>query len=177
MRNKILILIILAAVIGGGYEVYFSKRQSKLKKTQSEAIIEKTGDSITHENNGSMEKKDAAMMKDESSMMEEKSSRGEYKDYSPQAVSEAQAASRKVILFFYAPWCPYCRAADEIFRSQQDKIPAGVTVFKTDYDHETDLKQKYGVNYQHTFVQIDSNGGAVTKWVSGDVDLLAKNVK
>ena len=120
-----------------------------------------------------MMKKDS-MMKDESSMMQKS---GEYKDYSAQAMAAAQAAGHKVVLYFYAPWCPFCRAADADFQAHGDKIPAGVTVLKTSYDNETALKQKYGVTYQHTFVQIDNSGNLVTKWISGDTELLAKNIK
>jgi hypothetical protein len=50
-------------------------------------------------------------------------------------------------------------------------------VFKTDYDTSNDLKTKYGVTYQHTFVQIDSSGNAITKWVGGDTAALIKNIK
>src|SRR3989344_3575608 len=152
MRNKILILVI-ALVMTGGYAVYAGKQ----KQTKPEVIME-TDDSMM---------KDEKMMdKDESSRMMKK---GEYQAYSAETVSTAQAANQKVVLFFYAPWCPECRAADAVFKSQADKIPAGVSLLKTDYDHETELKEKYRVNYQHTFVQIDASGNAVTKWVSGDI--------
>jgi hypothetical protein len=49
-----------------------------------------------------------------------------------------------------------------------------VTVLKIDYDSNTQLKQKYGVTYQHTFVQIDNNESLVTKWNGGDIDNLIK---
>lgn len=102
---------------------------------------------------------------------------GHYIDYSPTALSQAFADNNRVVLFFYAPWCPYCRAADKAFSENTNKIPAGVTLLKTDYDNNTELKQKYGVTYQHTFVQIDNSGNLITKWVSGDIDLLIKNLK
>ena len=82
-----------------------------------------------------------------------------------------------ILLFFYAAWCPYCRTADKAFTDNLDKIPAGVTVLKTDYDSNSDLKKKYGVTTQHTFVQIDDKQEKVTLWVSGDVELLQKNIK
>lgn len=122
-----------------------------------------------------MDKDDDKMMKDEPSSMMLKE--GVYADYSAAKVEDEQKAGQKVVLYFYAPWCPFCRAADADFKANGDKIPAGVTVLKTDYDSNTALKAKYGVNYQHTFVQIDNNGNMVTKWVSGDTDLLVKNVK
>jgi thiol-disulfide isomerase/thioredoxin len=120
----------------------------------------------------SMPKSDAGMQKD--SMM---AKHGSYKDYSADVVMAEQAAGQKVVLFFHAVWCPYCQAADKVFKDHPENIPAGISVLKTDYDSNTALKEKYGVNYQHTFVQIDNQGNLVTKWVSGDTDLLAKNIK
>ncbi len=35
---------------------------------------------------------------------------------------------------------------------------------KTDYDTERELKKKYGVTYQHTFVQVDAQGNQIKKW-------------
>lgn len=102
---------------------------------------------------------------------------GGYKNYSPETVIAEQKAGRKVVLFFHAPWCPFCRAADQVFQSDATAIPDGVTLLKTDYDSNAELKTKYGVTYQHTFVQIDDQGNLVTKWVSGDAAALAQNIK
>ncbi len=102
---------------------------------------------------------------------------GNYENYSPETVSTSQRKGNKVVLFFHAPWCPYCKEADIAFQARFNQIPAGVTVLKTDYDSETVLKQKYGVTYQHTFVQIDNNGNMVSKWNGGDIDNLNKYIK
>jgi len=37
-------------------------------------------------------------------------------------------------------------------------------LLKVDYDKSTDLKRKYGVTYQHTFVQVDKGGHLLKKW-------------
>lgn len=102
---------------------------------------------------------------------------GSYQNYSPELVKSEQQAGRTVVLFFHASWCPYCKEADANFQANLDKIPQGVTVLKTDYDSNTDLKKKYGVTYQHTFVQIDSQGNLVSKWSGGDIDNLIKYLK
>jgi thioredoxin 1 len=39
-----------------------------------------------------------------------------------------------------------------------------------DFDDSIELRKKYGVTVQHTFVQIDSSGGAIGKW-SGSVTI------
>lgn len=102
---------------------------------------------------------------------------GFYKDYSETTLAQAQQAGQKVVLFFNAIWCPFCRAADIDFKAHTNKIPEGITLLKLNYDTETELKKKYGVTYQHTFVQIDSQGNLVTKWVSGDTAKLIANIK
>ena len=155
-----------------------SEEGSEMDQNKDKAMMQKeTGGMETKDEAMKSEdtmKKDDTMMKDEPAMMKKA---GEYKDYSVEITNAAQAAGSKVVLFFYAPWCPFCRAADADFQAHGDKIPVGVTVLKTSYDNETALKQKYGVTYQHTFVQIDNNGNLVTKWISGDTDQLAKNIK
>jgi thiol-disulfide isomerase/thioredoxin len=94
-----------------------------------------------------------------------------------ETVAAEQSSGNKVVLFFHAPWCPFCRAANTAFLQRADEIPSGVVVLKTDYDTNTELKRKYGVTYQHTFVQIDANGNQVSKWNGGDIDNLKKYLK
>ncbi len=88
---------------------------------------------------------------------------GSYKTYSTAAVAEAEG--RKV-LFFHAPWCPQCRALEQGI--QQGTIPAGMTIFKVDYDSSTALRQKYGVTIQTTIVEVDGNGKAIKEYVAYD---------
>jgi peroxiredoxin len=112
--------------------------------------------------------------RDSVDMMDKHSS---YQNYSPETAKTEQAAGHKVVLFFHADWCPFCVEADKQFKAKLDQIPQGVTVLKTNYDTETALKKKYAVTYQHTFVQIDAEGNLSSKWNSGDIDNLKKNLK
>ena len=86
-------------------------------------------------------------------------------------------ADSKVVLFFNATWCPDCRAINEALTSDPGKIPAKTTVVSVDYDQHTDLRQRYGVTTQHTFVQIDTNGEKTRQWVSTSVDALLKELQ
>ncbi len=105
------------------------------------------------------------------------SSLGVYKDYSADLVKNEQAAGQKVIYFFHATWCPECRAIDADLKAHPEKVPTGVTVLKVDYDTSGDLKKQFGITTQHTFVQIDTSGNQVVKWISEDADSIAKKVK
>lgn len=50
-------------------------------------------------------------------------------------------------------------------------------LFKTDYDTEKALKQKYGITYQHTFVYVDKDGKQIKKWNGGAIDALIANTQ
>ncbi|GGR72669.1 hypothetical protein GCM10008959_37720 [Deinococcus seoulensis] len=98
-----------------------------------------------------------------------------YVPYSKQAFDAAQGTQR--VLFFAASWCPNCRAADADITRNLAKIPAGVTIFKTDYDKEGALKKMYGITYQHTFVLVDKDGKALKKWAGGKLDQILANTR
>jgi thiol-disulfide isomerase/thioredoxin len=95
---------------------------------------------------------------------------GTYEAYSPEKI--AWAGSGKVVLFFRASWCPTCKTVDTDIRSKLSSIPKDVTILDVNYDTETALRQKYGVTYQHTFVQVDAEGNQLAKW-SGSPTLAA----
>ncbi len=73
--------------------------------------------------------------------------------------------SERAVLFFHAPWCPYCRSADTFLQDLYQENAPRVSVYKIDYDSQTALKQQYGVVTQHTFVLIDSSGKEITSLI------------
>lgn len=84
------------------------------------------------------------------------------------------ASEKPTVLFFNASWCPSCKGAVKDFKANESDIKDYYLIL-VDYDNSDDLQKKYGVSYQHTFVQIDSEGEAVTKWNGGGVsELLEK---
>ena len=86
---------------------------------------------------------------------------------------EMQAEIGPTVLFFYADWCPTCKTA---MRDIDSRIPdlGNITVVVVDYDKENQLKRKYGITYQHTYVQIDPMGEKVALWSGGAVDDILK---
>ncbi len=85
------------------------------------------------------------------------------------------AQEKPTVLFFNASWCPTCRTAREDFIAESDRL-SGVNLVIVDYDNSDELQAKYGVTYQHTFVQIDENGEAVAIWNGGATDQLLSSV-
>lgn len=88
---------------------------------------------------------------------------GSYVVYSERAFEQDPATNRKV-LFFHANWCPQCRAIEKDIIEQG--VPAGMTIFKVDYDSAGSLKSKYGVTLQTTIVEVAANGDLIKKYVA-----------
>lgn len=89
---------------------------------------------------------------------------GSYITYEVFDAEKASYADSKVVLFFNASWCSTCKKARDNFESSLSEIPEDVTIVVVDFDDSTELKQKYGVTLQHTFIQVDSAGEQLAKW-------------
>jgi thiol-disulfide isomerase/thioredoxin len=114
-------------------------------------------------NSANSEKQDRPAEGDDPDTGETTLSPGAYKEYDEDAV---RTTSGTKLLFFHAPWCPQCREMESSIT--EDGLPAGVTVFKVDYDSNQALRQKYGVTLQTTFVKIDDQGGKIKSYVAYD---------
>ena len=89
--------------------------------------------------------------------------------------AKLRAAVGPTVLFFYADWCPVCVADKKELESRVDEL-GNITVLVVNYDKNRPLRRKYGVTYQHTFVQIDSEGEKVELWNGGGLEGLHENV-
>jgi thiol-disulfide isomerase/thioredoxin len=162
MNNKLLIGIVAVVIIlaGGGFLLV-----SRSVNTPSSPTVPSSRNDVA--TNGSSD------IKQHNSQNSVASSR--YVDYTPSAFD--QANDKRRVYFFSAVWCPTCKAANREFLSDLGSIPEDVIIFKTDYDTETELKKKYAITYQHTFVQVDEAGNELSKWSGGAIDDLLSNLK
>ena len=99
-----------------------------------------------------------------------------YVDYSPEELERHQARGA-TLLFFHAAWCPTCRSADTDISKNGNAFPPELAILKVNYDKERDLKRRYNVTTQHTFVQIDSEGNEIKKWIGGGVALINQQIE
>lgn len=100
-------------------------------------------------------------------------SESKYMSYTKENFEAAKGQKR--VLYFSAKWCGKCKKADADFEANAAELPDGVIVFRTDFDKEKDLKKKYGIPMQHTFVLVDEKGEVVSKWSGGaSKELIAK---
>ncbi len=87
---------------------------------------------------------------------------GAYVDYADYTSDPQAFDGGDVVLFFNASWCPTCQEA--VKNLEGADFPDGLTVVSVDYDSNLDLRRKYGVTTQHTFVQVDPDGEQVAKF-------------
>ena len=99
--------------------------------------------------------------------------------YSEENLKKATQNNGRAIIFFHAGWCSTCTEAEKDLKSNFDKVPKDITILKTDYDTSEQLKTKYGVVSQDTWVQVDAEGNEISKWNSGGegVSSLLTNLK
>lgn len=144
-KHIIITSIITAAVVGGIATAAWLLRpqapatESTTQQGTSQKAPAQSGGSASKQPSGSAQPANPAV--------------GRYADYVDSNTMEH--AYRKTILFFHAPQCGECQAFDKVLR--KGPIPAGVQILKVDYDSRQDLRQKYGVTKQSTFVELDDD--------------------
>lgn len=101
---------------------------------------------------------------------------GAYIDFADYEANKAAYDSTDVVLFFNAAWCSTCKVARDNIESDLSAIPSDLTIVLVDFDSAQDLRKKYGVTVQHTFVQVDPAGNELAKWASSlTTEEIAKN--
>jgi len=82
-----------------------------------------------------------------------------YVEYSDTALADAEGTDR--VLFFHAEWCSTCKFYEADIK--ESGVPEGITIIQASYEDD-ELKAKYGVNVQSTFVLLDKNGEVQKTW-------------
>ena len=85
------------------------------------------------------------------------------------------AKNGPAVIFFYAKWCPNCKAAALAFSARWDEVRPGVALIVADYDKQTALKTRYGVTYQDTYVLVGPDGEKRKIWNGGGITALNAN--
>lgn len=152
--NKNIVLAIgglVIVLVAGGFYI------SGIRAKDAAMVQEKMSQEAAMEKDKAVDT--AAMVKEDDTMK-----KGSYETYGPEKI--ATAASRgNVVLFFRASWCPTCKAVDADIKANLGSIPENLTILDVDYDNSSALKVKYGVTQQHTFVEVDKDGGLIKKWL------------
>lgn len=98
-----------------------------------------------------------------------------YVAYSAEALAKAKAEGRPVLLYFWAGWCPICRAEEPKLKASIEGGAVAVAGFRVDFDTQEDLKKTFRVPYQHTTVILDVRGDESARFTgpTSDADLQA----
>ncbi len=176
MNIKVIVGSLVVIIAIGGIYVFSQKSKiSSAPEQKTEVMGKKESEKDESPEQEAMEKKKTMKEEEDDSKMMDKNANSRYVEYSKTAYEAAK--DKKRVLFFHAKWCPTCKAANTEFEANLDKIPSDVVLFKTDYDTSGELKTKYGITYQHTFVQVNTSGKQLAKWNGGDINELIQNLK
>jgi len=178
-KNIMVVIAIIAGVllIGGGTLAYTNNQNDK-KEIERVAIEKQAMEKEAMVKEDAM-KKDETMVKEDDTMTKDDtmSKSGAYVTLADFNTNQSKYADSKKVYFFHASWCPICRGIDEDISADLSKIPSGVTLIKTDFDTSTELRQKYGVTTQYTFVQVDDNGNETAQWSATSLEKAIAGIK
>ena len=84
-----------------------------------------------------------------------------YKNYSAELVKNAW--NKNIVLFFHADWCPTCKAFEK--KVLTETIPENILILKVDYDSNLELRKKYNIVTQTSFVLVDNKWNLKKRWI------------
>lgn len=90
--------------------------------------------------------------------------------------AKLSSLSGNIVLFFHANWCPLCIAAEKSFLASG--IPEGLHILKVDFDTATDLKKKYLVLSQTSFVRIKPDWSMIKRRIgASDIESVVEKLE
>lgn len=125
------------------------------------------------DNYGSVSNSDPLTISETSGEVLAGSSESKYVEFTQSEYERALAENKKILLYFYASWCPTCRAEQPATISAFEELNDPNTIgFRVNYkDSATDsyeeaLAEEFAITYQHTKV-ILVGGKQVLKSLEG----------
>jgi thiol-disulfide isomerase/thioredoxin len=92
------------------------------------------------------------------------------------AMANAKKKDLTVVYFFAATWCPDCQATYQDLKANFAMLHMNFKLVFVNYDKSAELKKKYGITVQHTFLMVGPNGEKKKVWNGGNtVAELIKN--
>lgn len=178
-----MIIVIVAVVLVLGGVVYYANRSEtqQNKMAEEKAMMENKEHETMMEKNDEMMKDGSMMGKDEGVMMDKGDTMMKYSgsvlagksapllDFKKADYDAALKTDRLVVLYFYANWCPICKAEFPIMQNAFNELSTDKVIgFRVNYndsdtdDNEKNLAREFGVAYQHTKVFV-KNGQRILK--------------
>jgi thiol-disulfide isomerase/thioredoxin len=176
-----------ALVLVGGVTAQDNTMMKSDKSTANDGTMMKSDNTMT-KSDSTMMKSDSTMMKSDgaaktgTSMMVSDDTRKMSADpmdisaynlkglgkqvsaFTTEADAWALAKNQTVVYFFAATWCPDCQATYQDLKTNFAMLPMNFRLVFVNYDKAQDLKKKYGITMQHTFVLVGAMGEKKKVW-------------
>ena len=156
-----IVIAIIAVVIVLGGVVYYTSQSQK----DGDRIVQEKA--MMGKEEGAMMDKGETMMKYSGAMLAGKSA--PLLDFTKADYDAALKSDKLIVLYFYANWCPICKAEFPIMQGIFNGLSTDKVIgFRVNYnDDQTDnneknLAREFGVAYQHTKVFV-KNGIRILK--------------
>ena len=131
MKN-FLVLIAVVAVVGVGYVVLSSPKESETNQASTSIVSDRTSISYVA---------------------------GAYQTFSQGAYEKALADGKTVILDFHADWCPTCVANKKIIEAEfEANLDTNLVGFQVNYDTEREMKRAFNVTIQGMIIKTTALG-------------------
>ncbi|MBI4175950.1 MAG: thioredoxin family protein [Candidatus Aenigmarchaeota archaeon] len=172
--NSLMIGIVVIIIIAVGGALFYSQTYPTSRDiTQPDGTILKP-DGTMVKPDGTMIAPDGTMTKPDGTMVEPEEAGGsmviagsttKYLKFDKAAYEKALADKKAVYLYFYANWCPICRAERpnilQAFNELSEPEAVGFEVHFNDNELTPDqeaMARQFGVAYQHTTIIIGKDG-------------------
>jgi thiol-disulfide isomerase/thioredoxin len=91
------------------------------------------------------------------------------KPFDAASFKAAQSAGEPLLVDVFAPWCPTCKAQQQVLDQLKDKPEfAKLTIFKVDFDNQPDVVRDFGARSQSTLIAY--KGATETGRSAGDTN-------
>jgi len=180
MQGIVGVVAIVVLVLAGGLYIFNIPRDAEVVMTEKQSSAQ-DAQSVEGVNDTMEEKKNDAMMENKEKAAIEKEGDVTVEqgtvyagtvlagvstpllDFQKADYDKAIQSGRLVVLYFYANWCPTCKAEFPLMQSAFNELTTDQVIgFRVNYkDNETDkdeeaLARQFGVAYQHTKVFVRS---------------------